>query len=147
MAIKISLPASATQQGFSAPDAYLRIVMTNIDWKSKTMMFAAEVWLDAAARQGNKQPLSLINPIPAIQIQPTQTAARTEPKRNSLGNVELNEDGTQKTIVVSPALPSFDEIEQQLGQAIAAQSDYRIVGYNLFKLLGGVKDYNPVDVI
>lgn len=147
MAIKLAIPASATMQGFPAPEAYLRITGTTIDWKQKTMMFSADVWLNADTRLANKQPLSLLNPIPSIYIQATETPARTEPKRNALGNIELNADGTQKTIETYPALPSFDQVEQQLGEAIASQSDYRIVGYNLFKSLGIVKEYNPVDVI
>jgi len=138
MAVQITLAKEATPYGVALPQAYVRITQVVIDWSQKVMQFQASVWSDVDARTAG----------PPMQIreqpQPAQFRVLQDPQT---GQNLLDEEGKPRFVQVAPALPSFSEVEQMIGAAVAAQQDYRTVGYTLLKKLDIIKDNSPVDLI
>ena len=145
MAVQITLAKEATPYGVALPQAYVRITQVVIDWSQKVMQFQASVWSDVDARTAGQQPVMQTPPMQIReQPQPAQFRVLQDPQT---GQNLLDEEGKPRFVQVAPALPSFSEVEQMIGAAVAAQQDYRTVGYTLLKKLDIIKDNSPVDLI
>lgn len=145
MAVQITLAKNATPYGVALPEAYVRITQVVIDWSQKVMQFQASVWSDVEARQAGQQPVMQTPPMQIReQAQPAQFRVLQDPHT---GQNLLDEEGKPRFEEVAPALPSFEEVEQLIGAAVAAGQDYRTVGYGVLKKLNLIKNNSPIDLI
>lgn len=145
MAVQISLAKGDTPYGVALPGAYVRITQVLIDWSQRVMQFQAAVWSDKDARDAGQQPIMQTPPIQIRdQAQPAQFRVLQDPQT---GQNLLDEEGKPRFMQVAPALPSFEEVEQLIGAAVAAGQDYRTVGYGVLKKLDIIKNNSPVDLI